>query len=76
MRHPNVVRTFEFAGAAGDVSLEVATFEEHGGQTTVRGQSVFLSAEARDTHLAAGMEQGLGESMERLADLLRHLYAA
>jgi uncharacterized protein YndB with AHSA1/START domain len=71
-----IVRTFEFAGAPGHVSLETATFEEHGGRTTVTGKSVFLTVEARDAHLAAGMEQGLGESMDRLAELLQQLRAA
>jgi uncharacterized protein YndB with AHSA1/START domain len=68
-----IVRTFEFAGAPGHVSLETATFEERDGRTRVVGTSVFQSVGDRDAHLAAGMEKGLGESLDRLADLLRQM---
>ncbi len=68
-----IVRTFEFEGMPGHVSLETATFHEQGGKTTVVGKSVFQTVADRDGQLASGMEKGLAESMDRLADLLRSL---
>jgi uncharacterized protein YndB with AHSA1/START domain len=68
-----LVYTFEFEGAAGHVSLETGTFEEHGGKTTFRGKSVFQSAEDRDAMINSGMEQGLTETMNRLTELLEDM---
>ena len=68
-----VVRTFEFGGAPGRVSLETATFDELNGKTTLQGKSVYQTVEDRDGHLAARMKEGLSESMDRLAELLRDL---
>jgi uncharacterized protein YndB with AHSA1/START domain len=68
-----IVRTFEFEGMLGHVSLETATFDEHDGKTTVVGTSVFQSVEDRDGQLASGLEEGLSESMDRLAELLRSM---
>jgi uncharacterized protein YndB with AHSA1/START domain len=68
-----IVRTFEFGGAPGRVSLETATFDELNGKTTLQGKSVYQTVEDRDGHMAAGMKEGLSESMDRLADLLRDL---
>jgi uncharacterized protein YndB with AHSA1/START domain len=65
-----IVRTFEFEGAPGHVSLETASFEDRGGRTVVHTNVVFQTVEARDAHIAAGMEGGLNESMERLDELL------
>lgn len=66
-----LVYTFEFEGMPGHVSLETGTFEEHDGQTTLKGNSVFQTVEDRDGMLESGMEGGATESMERLAELLR-----
>jgi uncharacterized protein YndB with AHSA1/START domain len=68
-----IVRTFEFEGMPGHVSLETATFDEQDGKTTVVGKSVFQIVADRDGQLASGMEKGLAESMDRLADLLREM---
>jgi uncharacterized protein YndB with AHSA1/START domain len=68
-----IVRTLEFGGAPGHVSLESVTFDELDGKTTVAGKSVFQTIEDRDGALAAGVKEGLSESMDRLADLLREL---
>jgi uncharacterized protein YndB with AHSA1/START domain len=68
-----VVRTFEFGGAPGHVSLEIVTLDELNGKTTLQGKSVYQTLEDRDGQLAAGMKEGLGESMDRLADLLHDL---
>jgi uncharacterized protein YndB with AHSA1/START domain len=69
-----IVRTFEFEGAPGHVSLETLTFEDlRNGRTLVRASAVFQSAEARDAMVASGMESGVDEGYERLDDLLASL---
>ena len=67
------MRTFEFEGMPGHVSLETATFDERDGKTTVVGKSVFETVDDRDGQLASGMREGMAESMDRLAELLREL---
>ena len=66
----SIVRTFEFEGTPGHVSLETLTLEEINGKTKVTGKSVFQSVEDRDEMLREGMEEGVIESMDRLAELL------
>jgi uncharacterized protein YndB with AHSA1/START domain len=68
-----IVQTFEFEGAPGHVMLEALTFDERDGKTTVRGNSVAQSVEARDAMVASGMETGIVEGYERLDDLLGKL---
>jgi uncharacterized protein YndB with AHSA1/START domain len=68
-----VVQTFEYEGAPGHVSLETLTLEERSGRTYVRTNSVYQSVEDRDAMLESGMETGLREGMERLAELLELL---
>jgi uncharacterized protein YndB with AHSA1/START domain len=68
-----IVRTFEFEGFPGHVSLETLTLEAHGGKTLLRANAVFQSVEARDGHLKSGMEQGVNESHERLDELIATL---
>jgi uncharacterized protein YndB with AHSA1/START domain len=67
------VQTFEFEGAPGTVSLETLTMEERGGRTLVRTVVGYQSVEARDAVITAGMEHGLRDSHERLAELLTGL---
>ncbi len=64
------VRTFEYAGASGHVSLETATFTEQDGRTTVRAVSAFQSVQDRDAAIASGMESGVVEGYQRLDELL------
>jgi uncharacterized protein YndB with AHSA1/START domain len=68
-----IVQTFEYEGWPGHVSLDTATFEEHGGRTQVRLNSVFQSVENRDRMVESGMEQGVNDGFERLDDLLVRL---
>lgn len=68
-----IVDTFEFEGMPGHVSLETATFEETGGKTKVTTRSVFQAVEDRDGMLKSGMEEGVYETMDRLAELLGEL---
>ncbi len=66
-----IVRTFEFEGAPGHVSLETLALEEIGGKTKVTRRSVFQRVEDRDGALESGMEEGVFETMDRLAELLK-----
>ncbi|HZR41607.1 MAG TPA: SRPBCC family protein [Ktedonobacteraceae bacterium] len=68
-----VIDTFEFEGLpeAGHVALETMRLEElPGGRTRFTAQSVFQSVADRDGALQSGMEEGLNDSHERLAELL------
>lgn len=65
-----VIQTFEYEGAPGQVSLETMTLEERDGRTRLHTHSVFPSVEARDQMVASGMEQGVRDSMDRLAALV------
>jgi len=67
------VQTFEYEGAPGHVSLETLALEDEGEGTHVRTTSVYQSVEDRDAMVASGMEAGVTEGMERLADLLEKL---
>jgi uncharacterized protein YndB with AHSA1/START domain len=71
-----VVRTFEFEGYPGHVSLETLILEERNGKTHSRAVSVFQSVEDRDGMIASGMESGVNEGMEKLDELLARLQAA
>jgi uncharacterized protein YndB with AHSA1/START domain len=68
-----VVQTFEFEGAPGHISVETMTLDERGGKTTMHILSVIDSREAMDAYLASGMEEGAGESYDRLEEYLATL---
>jgi len=70
-----IVQTFEFEGAPGHVKLDTTTLEQRGPTTHVRTVSAFQSVEDRDAMVASGMERGVVDSGERLADLLAKLQA-
>lgn len=70
-----MVQTFEFEGWPGHVSMDTVTFEELGGTTTVRTNSVFQSVEARDAMVSSGMGDGMSEGYDRLDELLAKLDA-
>lgn len=65
-----VIQTFEWEGAPGQVSLEQATYSEIEGGVRLHTRSVFPSIETRDAAIEHGMEYGIRESMDRLADLV------
>jgi uncharacterized protein YndB with AHSA1/START domain len=71
-----IVQTFEFEGAPGHVCLQTATFTERDGKTLTRTVSSFQSVEDRDAMIASGMERGVHDSGERLAELLARLQAS
>jgi uncharacterized protein YndB with AHSA1/START domain len=68
-----VVRTFEYEGAPGHVSMETLSLEERGGKTLIRVNAVFQAVEDRDAMIQSGMESGLNEGYERLDELLARL---
>lgn len=69
-----VVQTFEFEGMPGHVAMETMTLEDAGdGRTLYTNVSVYQSVEDRDGMIASGMEDGLGQSMDALDELLREL---
>jgi uncharacterized protein YndB with AHSA1/START domain len=70
------VRTFEYEGAPGHVSLETLTLEDRGGKTVARTNAVFQSVADRDAMIESGMESGMNEGFERLDELLARLSRA
>jgi uncharacterized protein YndB with AHSA1/START domain len=67
------VQTFEFEGMPGHISVETMELEDLGSRTRLTVTSVFDSVEDRDGMLQSGMEQGAGESYDRLAEYLKTL---
>ena len=65
-----MVQTFEFEGMPGHISVETLTLEERNGKTLWTAHSMFASPEDRDGMLQSGMEGGMRETMDRLAELL------
>lgn len=65
-----IVQTFEFLGAPDSVCIETLYFDDLDGRTRLRQHSVFQTIEARDMAVASGMNAGITESMDRLAELL------
>jgi uncharacterized protein YndB with AHSA1/START domain len=65
-----IVRTSEYEGAPGHVSLEWLAFEDRGRRTLLRANAVFQSVEDRDAQVQSGMAEGVKESMERLEELV------
>ncbi|MET0766637.1 MAG: SRPBCC domain-containing protein [Aeromicrobium sp.] len=65
------IRTFEWLGMPGHVSIESMTVEDLGnGRCRVSSNSVFLTPEDRDGMRDNGMDQGVTEGYERLDELL------
>ena len=70
-----IVQTFEWEGLPGHISVETMRLEDLGGRTRITVTSVFDSVEDRDGMLQSGMEQGAGESYDRLEAYLKTLVA-
>jgi uncharacterized protein YndB with AHSA1/START domain len=73
-RPQRLVRTFVYAGAPEDESVETVTFLADGHGTLITSRSVFPSFAARDFYAQAGMEAGLRESHERLDEWLEAIH--
>ncbi|WP_410785630.1 SRPBCC domain-containing protein [Kribbella sp. C-35] len=65
-----IIQTFEWEGAPGEVCIEKMTLEPTAQGVRLHQQSVFPSVEARDQSIEYGMESGINDSMDRLAELL------
>ena len=70
VRPERIVWTFEWEGMPGHVLIESAAFEDVGGRTRVTTTLLFHTTEERDGMLSSGMETGMSESHDRLAELL------
>jgi uncharacterized protein YndB with AHSA1/START domain len=71
-----IVHTELFDGAEmGGELLETTVFTEKAGRTTLTSTILLGSREARDEMLKSGMEGGLGQSYDRLQDLMSSLPA-
>lgn len=67
-----VIQTFEFDGVPNQVAIETMTLTDLGnGRTRLHTHSVYPSVEARDGAVASGMEHGIKDSMDRLAELIK-----
>ena len=64
---------FDVEGLRDHPALVTITFEEHGGRTTMTSVALYESVEFRDGHLRSGMEVGMVETLDRLAELLAAL---
>jgi uncharacterized protein YndB with AHSA1/START domain len=65
-----IIQTFEYEGAPGEVCLESASYEAIEGGVRLHTRSVYLSLEARDAMVATGMEHGVVDSFNRADELL------
>ena len=71
-----IIDTFEFEGLpeTGHVTLETMKLEAlPGGRTRLTVQSVFQSVADRDGALQSGMEAGVNDTYDRLAELLKKM---
>jgi uncharacterized protein YndB with AHSA1/START domain len=69
-----LVRTFVYAGAPEDESVETVTFQREGDGTLITSTSVFPSFAAREFYARGGMEAGLRESHQRLDEWLETIH--
>jgi uncharacterized protein YndB with AHSA1/START domain len=54
----------------GHEMLVTATYDERDGKTTLTSRIVYQSQADRDAHLQSGMEAGMRETFDRLAEIL------
>ena len=71
VRPDRIVQTFTFDGDPDEVALETLRFEDLGdGRSRLHAQSLVDSFEARDAWLRSGMESGINEGYDKLAELV------
>ena len=74
VRPERIVQTWNFEGIPpGHESIETLTLEEANGKTKWTSHSLFKSVEDRDGLIQSGMESGMRETMERLAELVESM---
>jgi uncharacterized protein YndB with AHSA1/START domain len=69
-RPERLVYTFEYEGVPGHVLMETVTLEDLDGKTRATSSAVYQSMADRDGMVAAGMESGSRQGLDRLAELL------
>src|SRR5438445_368663 len=68
---PERIATAEgFEAMPGHEYVATVTLDEHEGKTTLRSHLLYQSPEDRDGHIQSGMEPGMRETYDRLAELL------
>lgn len=65
-----IVQTSEFEGAPGQVALETLKLEELDGKTQYVNEAMYQSVADRDAAVGSGMESGLRETLDRLAEVV------
>ena len=65
-----IVSTEVYEGVSGAQALNTVTLEERDGRTILRLLVEYASKEARDAHLASGMETGMQEGMDSLEEVV------
>jgi uncharacterized protein YndB with AHSA1/START domain len=68
-----MVTTEGFEGMPGHEHIATLTLDEHHGRTTLTNTLLYQSVEDRDGHIQSGMEPGMRETLDRLAELLATL---
>ena len=71
-----LVYTEWLAGEQDRGAVVTLTFDEQDGKTILTSRSVYRSVADRDAHLAMGMEPGMSETLDRLAEHLALITAA
>jgi uncharacterized protein YndB with AHSA1/START domain len=71
-RPKRIIRTFEYEGNKGKILNETVAFTENKGKTRITNKSHYPSLETLNEMVAAKMEWGARESMERLSELLQN----
>jgi uncharacterized protein YndB with AHSA1/START domain len=75
VRPERIVYSFEFDGMPGNVCVDSTVFEERDGGTLLTTTTLFDSKEDRDAMLETGMEEGAGETWDRLAEYVASMRA-
>jgi uncharacterized protein YndB with AHSA1/START domain len=71
VRPDRIVQTFTFDGDPDEVALETLRFEDLGdGRSRLHAQSLVDSFEGRDAWLRSGMDSGVNEGYDKLAELV------
>ena len=73
VENERLVTTEVYEGAPGSPALNVVTFEEHEGRTTLTIVMRVESREVRDMIIDSGMEGGLQEGLDLLEQIVREL---
>ena len=73
VENERLVTTEVYEGAPGSPALNIVTFEESGGRTTLTIVMRVESREVRDMIIESGMEGGLQEGMDLLEQVAREL---